>query len=462
MITTPTGPETSRDLTIGLFGRRPLVATMLEAADNLREQDPDLGVRFVTGVHTTMAEAREKFERQADRIDAAVFPGPMHFDLAGAAGYRSVPSSFVRLTGAALYATLLRATVHHGLDVRRVSIDSLPTDAVTEAFRELALPEVEVPVAPYRRPEDVQDYFDFHREAQESGQATCALTTIIEVEEALAGAGLPVVRITPTVATVRGAVESAIAQARGTRMEEQQIAFIVVQLISPATDGAPAASTYWQQQGSLDVHRVLIDEARSVGGTVARRSDTEFVVTTTAGGVGRLTGQLMWAPFLQTVRTRVGIPVAIGLGTGRSAHAAEANAFTALEASARAEGTQVVLIDADGEHTGLGLDEAAPVASRSPAVDKAAALAARLARGVSDGESHPATQPYLEVGAEEVARALGVTPRSGLRTIKQLVEAGYAWPLPPQVAPTGGRPRQRFRLLPRTFTDTHVSEEDPP
>lgn len=458
-MTSPAGPEPGRDLTIGLFGRRPLVATMLEAADELREQDPNLGVRFVTGVHTTMAEAREKFERQADRIDAAVFPGPMHFDLAGAAGYRSVPSSFVRLTGAALYATLLRATLHEGVDVRRVSIDSLPTDAVTEAFRELGLPEVDIPVAPYRRPEDVQDYFDFHAEAQASGRASCALTTIIEVEEALVAAGLPVVRITPTLATVRGAVDSAISQARGTRLEEQQIAFIVVQLISPSADGAPAVSTYWQQQGSLDVHRILIDEARTVGGTVARRSDTEFVVTTTAGGVGRLTGQLLWAPFLQMVRTRVGIPLAIGLGTGRTAHAAEANAFTALEASARAEGTEVLLIDADGERTGLGLENAPPVAVRAPAEEKSGALAARVAQGVRDGDPHLAAQPYLEVGAEEVARALGVTARSGLRTIKQLVEAGYAWPLPPQVSPTGGRPRQRFRLLSRTLTTPDASEE---
>lgn len=461
MIASPTGPEPSRDLTIGLFGRRPLVATMLEAAEELREEDPNLGVRFVTGVHTAMAEAREKFERQADRIDAAVFPGPMHFDLAGAAGYRSVPSSFVRLTGAALYATLLRATLHEGVDVRRVSIDSLPADAVAEAFRELDLADVDVPVAPYQRPEDVQEYFDFHAKAQASGRTTCALTTIIEVEEALTAAGLPVVRVTPTLATVRGAVESAISQAQGTRMEEQQIAFIAVQLISPATDGAPAVSTYWQQQGSLDVHRVLIDEAGTVGGTVARRSDTEFVVTTTSGGVGRLTGQLMWAPFLQAVRTRVGIPLAIGLGTGRTAHAAEANAFTALEASARAEGTQVLLIDADGERTGLGLDNAPSVAPASPAVDKSGALAARVVRGVLDGDPHLAQEQYLEVGAEEVARALGVTARSGLRMIKQLVEAGYAWPLPPQVSPTGGRPRQRFRLLPRTLTAPDVSEEPP-
>lgn len=462
MIASPTSPEPGRDLTIGLFGRRPLVATMLEAAEELRERDPDLGVRFVTGVHTTMAEAREKFERQADRIDAAVFPGPMHFDLAGAAGYRSVPSSFVGLTGAALYATLLRATVHEGVDVRRVSIDSLPADAVHEAFRELELPEVDVPIAPYRRPEDVQDYFDFHARAQRSGETDCALTTIIEVEEELAAAGLAVVRLTPTLATVRAAVSSAISQARGTRLEEQQIAFIVVQLISPSADGAPAVSTYWQQQGSLDVHRILIDEARTVGGTVARRSDTEFVVTTTAGGVGRLTGQLMWAPFLPAVRSRVGIPLAVGLGTGRTAHEAEANAFTALEASARAEGTEVLLIDADGERTGLGLDHAPPVVAEAAAVEKSGALAARVAQGVRDGDPHLADQPHLEVGAEEVARALGVTARSGLRTIKQLVEAGYAWPLPPQASPAGGRPRQRFRLLSHALTRTDASEEHQP
>jgi len=448
-----------RDVTIGLFGRRSLVATMLEAGEELRERDPDLAVRFVTGVQTTTAESREKFERLADRIDAAVFPGPLHFDLAGAGGYRSVPSSFVRLTGGALYSTLLRAMLHDDLDVRRVSVDSLPADAVAEAFRELALGDLDVPVAPYGRPEDVQEYFEFHREAQRSGRATCALTTISEVEEALTAAGLPVVRITPTLATVRDAVAAAVSHAHGTRLVEQQIAFIVVQLISPSTDGAPAVSTYWQQQGSLEVHRVLLDEARTVGATVARRSDTEFVVTTTAGGVGLLTGRLMWAPFLHAVRERVGIPVAIGLGTGRTAHAAESNAFIALEESARAEGTQVVLIDADGERTGLGLDGAQRERPTVPVTDKTHSLGTRVLHGLQDRDPQVASAPYLEVGAEEVAQALDVTARSGLRTIKQLVEAGYAWPLPPQPSPTGGRPRQRYRLLTSKLTPASASEE---
>jgi len=448
--------QTPRVLTIGLFGRRPLVATMLEAAEDLRRRDPTMDIRFLTGTHDEMEQARSRFERLAGRIDAAVFPGPMHFDLASSDGYRSVPSSFVHLTGAALYSTMLRSVLHNHVDITRISIDSLPSEEVLEAYRELQLSDGLPPIAPYTSPNDVEHYPSFHRDAIDTGRATCAFTTVLEVEDALRADGYPVVRITPTLGTVRDALLTAINQAHGTRLEEQQIAFIVVQLISPANDDSTAPSAYWQQQAGLEVHRMLLDEVKVVGATVARRSETQFVATTTAGGVDRLTAGLVRAPFPAT-RTRIGLPLAVGLGTGRTALSAEANALTAVNDSVQRHGARVLHVDADGTRTELTLDPSPSGLEIPEAADKARMLLRRVISGLEDAQMMPTAEsglePVIEIGSEEIAQALGLTSRSGLRTIKQLVEAGYAWPMPPQISPHGGRPRQRFRLLTNKLPD---------
>lgn len=52
------------------------------------------------------------------------------------------------------------------------------------------------------------------------------------------------------------------------------------------------------------------------------------------------------------------------------------------------------------------------------------------------------------VDAEQVARALDVTPRSARRALQRMTNGGLVWPVPPQRSQGRGRPRQRFRLVP--------------
>ncbi|MFI6831455.1 hypothetical protein ACIBG5_30430 [Kribbella sp. NPDC050241] len=432
-------------VTVGLFGPRKLVRMMSEVAIDVALR-PQNRVRFVPGGYDDPGEAEERYLRLRDRIDSAVFPGPWVFDLATDGHWLTVPSTHLPLTGAALYAALLRASLTiEDVDLSRVSIDSLSAADVEEAYGEIGLDTTNVYDIPYEGPESVAGFAAFHREKWEQQHTTVALTTILAVERELRTQGIPVLRVAPTRASVRDALETAVLLGQGTRMGAHQLAMIAVQLIPSGTSRAESGD-YWQQELALLTHQKLLSEARQVGASVARRSDTLFLVTTTHGALVRLTEQFTVAPFLSALTAQLGVPVAVGAGAGQTARAAEANALMAVEDSVNAGGKVAVYLDDTNVRTDLApgpaVTETAPQDS-TPSIDpRALEIVTSIAAATT-----PVAGQQVVVDVESVADIMQVTPRTGRRMLKELVEAGLAWPVPPARSTGGGRPRQQFRLL---------------
>lgn len=428
------------EVVVGLFGVPPAVARMQRVGDDL-VADGLRGVRFVSGAHPDPGEGPERITRLADRIDSALFIGPLYHDLTMDAlgGHLPVPATFVPLSSGSLYAALLRASID-GRDVERVSIDSHSTESVKVAYNDVDLTSDAVHVLPYRDPSSVADFEAFHRELLRSGQVSLALTTVGRVQRSLSDDGLLVRRIEPTRATLRRSVETAVLLARGARLGGQQIAFCLVQL---ASVDSSLTLPYWQEEAAVRVQALLLELSRSVGATVVRRSPLQFGVTATVAGLEQLTDGLRHAPFIDEVRSRLGITVAVGIGTGHTPIAAVNNAGAALESSMAAADDTAAFIDTVGTIHRL-TQSATPRSGRAtqePERELFVLAVARLNQGHTTGES-------VVVGVEEVAAALGVTPRSGQRTLKALVEAGLAWPVPAETTPQGGRPRRLVRLVP--------------
>jgi hypothetical protein len=432
-------------VTVGLFGPRKLVKTMAEVGLQITDRSPH-GVKFVSAGYDDQAEAEERYLKLRDRIDAAVFPGPWVFDLATAGHWLTVPSTHLPLTGAALYAALLRASLTiDDVDLSRVSIDSLSAADVEEAYGEIGLDSADVYDIPYEGPESVAGFAAFHREKWEQERTTLALTTILSVERELRSQGIPVLRIAPTRSSVRDALETAVLLGQGTRMGAHQLAMIAVQLIPTGTSRAESGD-YWQQELAVLTHQKLLSEARQVGATVARRSDTLFLVTTTHGALTRLTEQFTVAPFLGALTAQLGVPVAVGAGAGQTARAAEANALMAVEDSVSREGTVAIYLDGTTVRTelppGRTVVPPTPVDLISPVDKRAYDIVTSIAAATA-----PEGGQQVVVDVESVADIMQVTQRTGRRMLKELVEAGLAWPLPPARSTGGGRPRQQFRLL---------------
>lgn len=419
---------------IALIGPHPAVRLMQNVArEMLGDEEP--AVRTVNAPLSPTDDAREHYRRVSKRVDAVLFAGQLQFDRARAGEKPIAPAAFVAGTETSLYAALVRATLGSPIDLARVSVDSLTRDQVDEAYVEVGIDSAGVAVAPYGGPESVEDFTRFHLEAHEKHTTQLALTTRTSVARELKQLNVPVETIQPTRGTIRDGLERAISIASRARLGDQQIAFAFVQLLTDGERGPGVSPANWEQEAALSLHRVLLEDARRVDGVVTRRSDLVFAVTTTHGGLDELTQHLRIAPFVGTVRQQLGLPVAVGLGTGRTAAAAETNAGSALAASIAVDGASIVHVGSQGVRTELAAGSAAVASSR--VTERERDIAARLSEVLGEAA--------LDV--DDVSKSLGVTTRTGHRMLTSLVEAGLAWPLPPQSASGGGRPRKRYRLL---------------
>lgn len=424
------------EVSIGLIGPLPAVRLMQSVARDVIKERESLPVRVVNAAVPPGSDPREHYLRVSSRVNAVLFAGQLQYDRARAGTERSAPATYVTGTETSLYAALFRAYRAEPFDLAAVSIDSLTSWQVAEAYAELGIDSSAIPVAPYVDPQSVESFADFHLEVYRSGRSQLALTTRSSVSRTLRQLDVPVHTIQPTRGTIREALERAIGLAGGARLGEQQIAFAFVQVLTDSVRGTTPSPAYWEQEAGLAVHRLLIEESRRIGGVVSRRSDLIFGVTMTRGGLDELAEDLQVAPFVVTIRERLGLPVAVGLGTGSTAIAAELNAGNALAASIASDGASVVLIEGEGSR--VDLDAETGSASQPSISERERAILARLRENSGNRE--------VIFDVDDVSRALDVTTRTGHRILTSLVESGLAWPLPTLSTASAGRPRKRYRL----------------
>lgn len=427
------------EIVIGVVGPDDLVERIMFMGD----EEGAYEWRLVGSAHAAEQETRERLMKIADGIDVVLFTGPLQHDLARAGGELPVPATYVQFSGASMYAALLGGTLARQLDPARVSIDSISAADVADTYGELGVSVDGVHVRRYTDPAAMREFLPFHEELYRSGRTTGALTTVRTVARNLEAAGVPVRRMLPTKRTIRTALDTAALLGAGSKLEESQIAIALVELPITSRVGHAGPGNYRQQELKLSLHRALLTDARRMGATVMPRGDNGYLIIATMGSLAKATDGLRVAPFLDHIKAELGVTVEIGIGLGRTAHDAEANAAAALE-NARTAKSTAFLVDTDRHVVSL---PARPRHLTAETADSRSLVKARkiLERLVEQPDGDP--KPRRIVDAEKVAQLLGLTPRSARRALNDLVHEGLAWPVPSARPAQAGRPRQQYRLI---------------
>lgn len=426
---------------VGVCGPADLVEQILELGATWAGSPVDwrlVGIAYPDEQHV----ARELRRVQAD-IDVCLFAGPLPYDLARQAGVVTMPATYIPLSGSALYSTLLRASLNERFDVRRVSVDSVPEAELAEAYADIGVPLDDVHVMEYRNPDSPAEFVAFHEQLWRSGRTALALTSVRSVAQRLTTAGVPVLLMRPTPATIRTALRTAALLGLGSRLEEGQIAIGIVELPQP---GGQDPTGYGQDELRLAVHSILLDEARRMGATVLPRDERSYYVVATLGSLVAATDDFREPPFVERVREELGLDVELGIGLGLTARDAEAGARTALARARTAHGAQGYVVGHDGNVLLLPARPRARQVAQDDARNKALNTLSRLVGALREaGGSTPTERPVVD--ASTVADLLDITPRAARRVLHTLAEMGLAWQMPPMRSSGPGRPRQMYRLV---------------
>ncbi len=399
--------------------------------------DSGLARRLIGAAYRSEQEAADKVLRLGPGIDAWLFASPAAYSHARRAGVLRSPATCIPLAGSALYATLLRAVRDGAADLSRVSVDVISRSDLMDAFEDLGIPAGNVHVR--EDPATAATLAVFHERLFRRQQTTLALTCLESVAQRLDALQVPVLVVRPTSSAIRSALSTATLLGAQRRLEDGQLAVVVVDV--PTLREAPrrSASRQSREELKLTVHRLLLQEAQRMRAAVSPAGDYSFLITATRGSLAGATDGFRVPPFAERVRSELGISLEVGIGLGRTAQEAEARARAVFGPSRPGPGPRGFAVDREGQALPPGPRE--PAAAAAAAKPKGMLTLSRLAdRLPGDGAAHV-------VDAEAAGRLLGVTSRTARRLLHTLVEEGLAWPLPPSRMPQPGRPRQFYRLV---------------
>ena len=428
------------ELTIGVVGPHDLVERVMLSGtatpgQALSVTGPGPARRLVAAAYRGEQEAPDKVLRLGPAIDVLLCACPVSLEYARRAGVLRVPATCVPLSGSALFAALLRARADGRHDLSRVSVDVLSRGDVEDAFDELGIPAGHIHVR--EDPVGAAALAAFHERLWRRSQTSVAFTCLESVADRLAAAGVPVCVIRPTGSAIRAALRTATLLGAHRRLEEAQLAVVVVEVPTLRETARRPAPRHSQEELRLAVHRFLLQEAQRMQAAVSPMGDHTFLVTATRGSLSGATDGFRVPPFSDRARSELGIAVEVGVGLGRTAQEAEAHARAALARSHAAPGARGFALDREG----YALIPSPRAPATAPAGrPKGLETLSRLAGKLPDDGAHV-------VDAETAGRLLGVTPRTARRLLHTLVEEGLAWPLPPARAPQPGRPRQFYRVI---------------
>lgn len=435
---------------IGVIGPLDSVALTLSVADELGIADQVVGRPY-----RAIADALDVALELDPVCQVLLFTGRVPYAIGRSSGVLRATLRFVPHGGADLYRALVHLLrTHHG-ELPRISLDTIESAIVTEAYADLGLEppshvlELEEAGQPVGlRPAD--DIVAYHLDATRRGDVDVCVTCLGEVDRSLRAAGVQTFRISHTRSALREALEQASLAARLAITEVSQPAAVLVRasmLARTTSGGSTGGTSYDVQRRRLRIREVILDLAERVQGRLVDLDETTFVIYTNRGTIDGAISRLLeghGSPFDPTVLP-AGIHVGVGLGATVSA--AEEHARRALAMGERDGVLHVVHPDGavvrasdQGPASTLRLREMhAPTLEVARELGLGPLALARLTQALRQVDTSAVT-------AAELARAYGIEPRSARRMMTALQRAGIATALGRQGGPGAGRPQTVYRI----------------
>ena len=267
----------------------------------------------------------------------------------------TVPLRYTEVSSSSFVHSLLYATTKYGIDIRRVSVDTLDYATIQRVYRSL---EVELDtVKPLlvevnnRLPHFVQNTLDEHQQNYRCGLCDICVTTIREVYIFLQQLGIPPVFMAPD--------------------EERYISEIRWLMLLPNSQQRPRDNVCISIRASrcndfyvssqpllLEVSNLgrLTEEvalfAHQINGAMISVSSSEYVIFCSERDLKKATDNLSHLELLNTVCTNTAFTLSMGIGYGRTTMESKANADIGARRSYCEGGNRAFIVYGPGNELG--------------------------------------------------------------------------------------------------------------
>lgn len=406
---------------------------------------------------TLVEKAYRSFEELKDinsfchqhAVDVVLFSGQVPYYWVKQQENLDCPALYIPRDGTCLYRTLFDV-YRDGLDVSALSFDTVRKETVIETYQDLHLPLQDVYTFEYEGYINYDEVTRYHLHLWSAGKTVAAVTGLNAPYTELKKRGVPVYRMFPTRSIIRESLRKALLYGESVKLKHTQLALV---LVKPELEEDNSFNFgYAAQQLLLDLHRMLVEYARLIQGLVVRLRDTEFALVATRGSLEEVTNYFRDFPLLESIGRNMPVRVGIGIGLGRTALTAEANAREGLRLSLAVGGrTACFVVTDDGKVLGPIYSRPSPSAAAHtvPSQDLLSLSHSAGLRPATIGKIRRALRELdrREIASQELAAALSISERSARRILSRLEEKGLAQVLGSSPVREKGRPRLVYRLM---------------
>ncbi|MGB9866418.1 MAG: HTH domain-containing protein [Bacillota bacterium] len=375
-------------------------------------------------------------------VDVVLFSGQVPYHWVKQQENLDCPALYIPRDGTCLYRSLFDV-YRDGVDISALSFDTVKKETIIETYQDLRLPMGEVYTFEYEGYINYEEVTRYHLELWSSGKTVAAVTGLNTPYWQLKEKGVPVYRMFPTRSIVRESLRKALLYGESVRLKHTQLALVLVR--PGLKEDGLANLGYTAQQLVLDLHRTLVEYAQQIQGLVVKLRDTEFAIVATRGSLEEVTNCFREFPLLDSIERNLPMKVGIGIGLGRTALSAEANAREGLRLALTVGRHSACFVVTDD---GKVLE---PIYSRGnyPGEDLVSLSSSVGLRPTTLSKIKRALQRLdrEHITSQELASAMGISERSARRVLSRLEEKGLAEVLGGNPVRDKGRPRLVYRLM---------------
>lgn len=421
---------------VGLIGPEDSVKLMVE----MGREHPNL--TFLPFCYRNVQEMTAHIEAER-AVDYWLFSGPVPYEYVVQRGMLTEECAlYTPLIGSSLTSTLLKAVIHRGLKLARISFDTYKESEIAEVFTELGIEPEHFDVLPFHGYLETEKLVAFHRDCYEQRTADYAITCIQSVYQQLQQEGVPVLRVVPTRMIIRQTMALLQQKIATAHYIHSSIAVVAVEFAWQSSEPEATYSYKFRQQ-QLAFEEKLLAYAETVDGSLIRTGDVSFFIFTTRGVLDdRAQAGHSMGRWLEELYAETQLKAYAGIGYGQTVFTAEKNSRLALQFAKQYEPLHAFLATEEGEVRG-------PLTATGDAgTDVTFALR-------NDEQTSPQwmrVQAYLrkygksDVTANELATWLRVTTRNARRILVELEQAGLARVVGEERPGPKGRPRKVYRV----------------
>jgi len=421
---------------VGIIGPQDLV----ELSAELMEKYPSLTPVRLPYVNEgfTMDSVEKGLEQN---VHAFLFTGYLPYYSAVSQGL-SKPAFYYPIADTGLVSLLFHLQVHDGINVERVSIDTLRQLEVFDAYQQLGLSPYQLHINFQTLEEfSLEQYVEFHRELFRAGRVEASITAVNSVYKKLQEEGVRVYRLLPTKAVMERTINLISTFVDGEIARDGQLMFQVFR-----TGGEGLA----EPKRTL-LHSRLRDYAQRHHAACLVTGSDEIIVLVNRGIFRKYSNLYESIPELGRIQEEIGVPLYLGIGMGRTAADAESNSRDALRLAASRQDSNAYIINeakqvlgpiqlADGRAQRFMLRTESPrLYELSQRTGLSVSTLTKIQNLVDDVRDNRITSRMVSDG-------LQVTLRSANRILKKLVEVGVAVEVGIEDSVGRGRPRKIYEL----------------